>query len=95
MNLGSSLMWLPNFVHVYSLSLSLIYIRGFSSVSREGFSVFLKTFNKIDKKKNDCCGAELSDPLVTGSSNHEANVPLLLSDLFLITFKDFTCIYSQ
>lgn len=76
-------------IYIY---LPLTYIWGFSlhfhRVSRDGLSVFLKSFNRIDKNI-DCCGAELCDPLLTELSNNEGNLPLLLWDLFLVTLKHF------
>lgn len=70
----------------YLYSDDLAHILKLNCVSRKGLRVFQRLFNSIDK---DCCGAELSDPLVRGQSNRDANLPLLLWDIFYITFKLF------
>lgn len=96
MDLGSSLIWMPNFflyvnVYIYiylPLPCLLFIFRGLNlnCVSREGPSL-PKAFQQ--DRQNDCCVAELGEPLVTGQSNQDANLSLLLCDLFLITFRQF------
>lgn len=90
MDLGSS--WKLHFLYVniyiyiasFFISEDLAHTLNLNCVSRERLGVFLKPFNRIDKKM---LGWTRWPLWFTAQSNHEANLRLLLWDLFFITFK--------